>query len=355
MSFRAGPNYRSSATPSPLIRFTEVPRTPFTWSLAPVGWDGLSWLECIVRAAQPNGMKARTGWLEWRNHEKRIDHFNFGRGTLRLSDFDSNLAGRIHGLLPGRRGYGKAQRRPIMVNTLQLIRYLVSSYLSRNRTCRRIPMLLRLALIASLQYVPAIAAQSPGDEGKLSETYRAVDQGAYDQVLNLIFPRAPAVEKDVIFTMTLRFIPAFDPESQVSVTFFAKKAPFVDYTVAKKQVYATANEMIRAGGKPQPDTIARSIPVRHGVFKIPSSRVLAWQRAMFQNLGATLLPLRRETQDLYRHGTAHLVLDGTIYEVGYAQGSAEFHDRFNQATHGPAIAKWAESVRMEIMKQQAQE
>jgi hypothetical protein len=198
------------------------------------------------------------------------------------------------------------------------------------------------------------AAQTRADTEKPLESYHPIDREVYDQTLNLVFSRAPLITKGIIFTMTIRFIPAFDSESQLLVTFFADKAPSVEYEIAERQIYLTANEAIRSGVLPEPAAIAKIIRVRRSVFAITNSRALAWQQDLLQSFGATLLPLRVETQDLYQHGTRRLVLDGKIYEVGYDQGSTELHGRFDQTSKGPAIAKWAESVRMEILRRQAQ-
>jgi hypothetical protein len=178
-----------------------------------------------------------------------------------------------------------------------------------------------------------------------------LDSEVYDQALNLLFPPPPAIEKGVIFTMRLRFIPAFEPESQLVVVLFADKPPFVEYLAAEKQLYGTADEMIRAGVAPEPSVIAKKITVVRRTLNIAPSRVLAWQEGMFQSLAATLPALRGETQELYQRGSGTLVLDGTSYDVGYSQGFADFHGRFNQSVSGPAIAKWAESVRAEILTQ----
>lgn len=202
----------------------------------------------------------------------------------------------------------------------------------------------RFALVTVVLSIPAI-------DGQPLISYHPLDSEVYDQALNLIFPPSPAIEKGVVFTITVRFLPAFEPESQLVVILFADKPPSVEYIVAEKQLYRTADEMIRAGVGPEPNAIAKKIAITRRTFNIVPSRILAWQEGMFQSLAATLPSLRRETQELYQRGSGMLVLDGTSYEVGYSQGFADFHGRFDQSAQGPPISKWAESVRAEILNQ----
>jgi hypothetical protein len=217
-------------------------------------------------------------------------------------------------------------------------------------------MLSGSAWAAAFLLIPVIAAQP-------LVSFHDLDMEVYDQALNLIFPPPPAIEKGVIFTMRLRFIPAFQPESQLVVVFFGNKPPSVEYLVAEKQLYRTATETILAGVEPEPNAIAiaiaiaiaKRITVMRRTFNIGSSRILAWQEGMFQSLAVTLPRLRGETRELYQRGSGMLVLDGTRYDVGYSQGPADFHGRFDQTAYGPAIAKWAESVRAEILKLKPQQ
>jgi hypothetical protein len=199
-------------------------------------------------------------------------------------------------------------------------------------------------LVAVVQVIPAMVAQP-------LVSYHPLDPEVYDQPLNLLFPPAPAIEKGIIFTMTVRFLPAFEPESQLVVILFADKPPSVEYVVAEKQLYGTADEMIRAGVEHEPNAIAKKIPITRRTFKTVPSRILAWQAGMFQSLAATLPSLRRDTEELYQRGSEIVVLDATRYDIGYSQGFADFHGKFDQTASGPAIAKWAESVRAEILNQ----
>jgi hypothetical protein len=193
----------------------------------------------------------------------------------------------------------------------------------------------------------ALDGQTRQGAPKPLASYTPLDEESYGHALDLIFPSAPKITKGVLFVMRVRFLPASDPEAQILVTFFQSKPPSVTYTVADKQVFASAYSMAGSDGKPEIAKIARSITVRSKAIEVGSERVLGWQQDMFRSLGDSFPALRRETEDLYRGATVGLLLDGPSYEVRYAQGLEEFSGRFAQTAEGLPLAQWAESLRSE--------
>jgi hypothetical protein len=201
----------------------------------------------------------------------------------------------------------------------------------------------------------ALDGQTRQEPPRTAGYYTFLDQEAYDRVLDLIFPAPPEISKDIMFTMSVRFLPSSRPESQILVTLFQGKLPSVTYTVADKLVFASAYRRVEPGDKlrimPSDEAeiarIAKGIAVASKVVEIDPERVLGWQQGMFRSLGDSFLSLRRGTEDLYRKGTLNLLLDGPMYEVRYTQRYGEFFGRFTQTVEGLAVAKWAELLRSE--------
>jgi hypothetical protein len=212
-----------------------------------------------------------------------------------------------------------------------------------------------LGVAASVQ---GQALDSPVQPGALKPLgyYASLDQEAYDRVLDLIFPSPPEIGKGVTFTMSVRFLPSSDSESQILVTFFQGMPPSVTYTVADRQVFASAYRKIESNDKPQITSddkaeiarIARSVSAKSVTVEIAPGRVLGWQQGMFRSLADTFPFLQRETEDRLQNATVVLLLDGPLYEIRYGQGSEEFSGRFAQTAQNLPIAQWAESLRSEV-------
>jgi hypothetical protein len=96
----------------------------------------------------------------------------------------------------------------------------------------------------------------------------SLDQEVYDRVLDLIFPAPSQIRKPVIFTMSVRFIPAFDPESQILVTLVQGKPPSVIYAVADRNVFFSAKPVdkpVMSSDEAAITGIARNINVKSKV------------------------------------------------------------------------------------------
>ena len=156
-----------------------------------------------------------------------------------------------------------------------------------------------------------------------AQSYRSLDSENYDKVLNLLFPHPPDISRDVIFSLTVRFLPSFGNESQVTAALLDGNRALVEYAAAKNNIYYTCEEILRGGGSAQPDLLASKIaPPIHRSLSVAPQRLIAWQ-----------------------------ALDGTICEIWYKQGLSEFHWSIAQSATGPATGKWAEDLRRELGKQ----
>jgi hypothetical protein len=197
----------------------------------------------------------------------------------------------------------------------------------------------RIALLLLLILVSDVEGQTNGQV----QAYRSIDSKTCGQIIDLVFPPMKPISRDVVFTISVRAFPAFDPASQLLITYFTKRPPLVDYAVADKQICEAANHGV---GKVDPVAVARGISVRHQVPNVSRARVLEWQQGLFQSLEASLPGFRRETEELERSGTVTVGLDNTSYEIGYAQAS--FHGGFDLSRQDPAIAEWAKAVSDEV-------
>jgi len=207
-----------------------------------------------------------------------------------------------------------------------------------------------IVMIAIIGHGSSAVCQVAQETANPRTSYHPLDQKTYDQVLDLVFPAMPPVTKDIIFAIRIRYTPSFEPESQVLITFFQDKPSSVDYVEALKSIYWAGDDVARRGDAPDPIAIAKSVSVRRDVREISGDAAIRWQQAMIEKLDGTLLHLPDETEKLYKRETIEITLDGTGYEISYAQRGVYFRSRFEQTPTGSAIAKWAEDLRMEIVE-----
>lgn len=108
--------------------------------------------------------------------------------------------------------------------------------------------------------------QSPSKDARIN---------TYHQVLDIIFPH----ERDFsqkgntlkVFSLTLRFKPAFDPESQINIDKYGDgKIEVLMYTVAnKKNVHYQLPDLVNQVGREDAESLAKLIPVEKREVRKP--------------------------------------------------------------------------------------
>jgi hypothetical protein len=201
--------------------------------------------------------------------------------------------------------------------------------------------------VPMLTFVLLAGAQTP--QFRVGEVIPSVDLATYHQVLDLAFARPPEIRGGVIFSLTVRFLPSFGKESQVTATFFDGNRARVDYEIAQANIYDASSEILRTTTENRPTfLVTRIAPLVRSVPDIAPERLLAWQEGLFRSVGPTLSGLRNETIRRRDRRTFEITLDGTAYEICYREGVSEFHWSVGPSVTGRGTAGWAERLLAEV-------
>jgi hypothetical protein len=169
----------------------------------------------------------------------------------------------------------------------------------------------------------------------------------YQEVLNLLFPLPPPIQPEVVLTMSVRFVGAFGEASQLNVVLWENRGPEVEYSQTEKTVSEVFDAAMHAGQDTSPLSIAARARVIHKTVKVPVATVFQWQRDLFSAWSKTLPRLADTAQKEYAGRPTTISLDGTEYQISYAQLQHAGQGSFGG---GGPIDRWAETVRKEVRR-----
>jgi hypothetical protein len=204
--------------------------------------------------------------------------------------------------------------------------------------------------LAGLLLAPAGLAQVPAQSAAPGQLLPTISIETYNRILGLIFEPQQSTQDRIIFSLIVRTVPAFRPESQVSMYLLQDRSAKVEFAVAERNVYYSSNEAFRSTGEGEAGVLARKIVVKRHTIKVHPDRVLEWQRGLFTALGPTLKSLQAEPTDIYERHPIALVLDGDTRDLWYTQGSKDIHFRIPEAASRSAFDNWAAAVREAVSK-----
>jgi hypothetical protein len=174
--------------------------------------------------------------------------------------------------------------------------------------------------------------------------------------LDLVFSPVTQPPRDLVFAITLRFRPAFEPESQVIIRQGRGQTADVEYLAARRKVSTTVDELLRTKPEAQPGELARAVRVQRRIFKLPAARAFALQAGLFASLNETMSALRAAGQTRHRSGVVSVTLDGESYDLWYEQGLTKFSGSFSAseadlvtAPNAVGIGQWARALHDEMI------
>ena len=192
-----------------------------------------------------------------------------------------------------------------------------------------------------------LVAQSPTKSGAGSPEPIAE---LYQQVMDTAFPSPPEIGRDIVLTMSIRISEAFGGVSQINVTLYASKSPEVEYLVTGNDLSRVFAEATRSGGNTSAPSLLKLSMVNRKPIKVPVARVFEWEHELFRDWAATFPTFSEHTNDLYRGRPTTVMVDANTYEISYAQLKTRMHGIFFGSKGEPAIAKWAEDIRDEVVR-----
>ena len=160
----------------------------------------------------------------------------------------------------------------------------------------------------------AISASGQAGTTREVERHPVLDSATRERILDLAFPRpmnsSPGKRE---FSVLLRFLPSFHPESQIELRITSDWRGFVDYQRATVQ----AQEALAEFGDEQPIDLARVAlqmrVVRTSMFLAPNST-----KNIIKSFWSSI---SRSANTLSQRAVQHSVqLDGTLYTIAYDRG-----------------------------------
>jgi hypothetical protein len=202
----------------------------------------------------------------------------------------------------------------------------------------------------------AVAHQSvsPSPPSSVSLT-----EQAYDQVLDRIFPRELFAGRNLAYTMILRFTPSFAAESQLVIRVGLDKSVEARlYAVERRSAADTAEEYVKRTGQQDIVKIAAAIEVTERRLQVDFQEVERWHSQLYDALDSSVRELKRSAAEYLKSGTVDVVLDGTTYDLWYAQGTLESHWRYvdvdaNGREVVVPLTRWLNMVRSAAQKRPA--
>jgi hypothetical protein len=211
----------------------------------------------------------------------------------------------------------------------------------------------RSGVLSGIMLAWIAMAQTPHPLPVGAKTVPEVGLDTYHQILDLVFPysrKGGPQEPLVVFSLTLRIIPAFGPESQARMTLFQDRTTKVEFAVADQNIYHSSNELLRTTGEGRPDALASKINIKRYVLNLPPARLLAWQQSLFKSVGPTLLAWQDKLTDTYQRRPVNFLFDGDTYDLWYEQGLANVHVSIPEDEPASPLVTWAKAVHSEIAK-----
>ena len=179
-----------------------------------------------------------------------------------------------------------------------------------------------------------------------------MDHEEYSQILDRLFPVVSDRAASLVFTLSLRIIPAFDPESQIDIVLRRGQESTVQYSRVDQNVYSACNKLLESTGEHQPRDLAEKIPVNRKILNVSPAQILQWQRGLFVAVTSSLSPLPATAKEFLASGSRTMTLDGDTYHLWFAQLPTEFNIRFSEPDvgKGASLIRWARSLHNDIAK-----
>lgn len=193
-----------------------------------------------------------------------------------------------------------------------------------------------------------IEGQQPGGPG---EVVKEIAADTYQQILDNAFPVRLAVNRSIVFILTVRTVPSFDPESQITIKLLRDRSGSVESLVADRSIRAFADRRFATSGEQRPDVLARGVGVRRATIEISAAQAERWHHDFWEVLKSSLSTLEGHAKELSEKGRRSIVLDGDRYDFWYAQGGTVLQGSLGESDlagqhsgRGIDIAAWTKSI-----------
>lgn len=204
----------------------------------------------------------------------------------------------------------------------------------------------RIAIFFPL-HLTALVAQNKSEPPPPAPTLTTQE---YTEILNRLFPTSQDNGPDVVFALSLRVIPAFDPESQIDLVLHREQNSTVQYSRADRNVYYGGSKLLQTPGEHSIESLAQSVKVTRRSLNVNPKQILQWQRDLFTALALTQAKFPKKAADYFATGSTTLVMDGVMYELHYKQSMTTLDIKFMDEPVKRDLLKWATKLHEDVSK-----
>lgn len=146
-----------------------------------------------------------------------------------------------------------------------------------------------------------------------------VDRDMYFQILDTLFTTDRYGKPEVLSAITVRFIPSFLPESQITLIRTRSKTIIV-YLQTSQNIYGKLMERSRKNEAISAEAIRKAVKIETFVQDLAPDDGERWVSEFFLAMPETVREINRERIEEQKSGSVSVVLDGGFYQVSATHG-----------------------------------
>lgn len=171
--------------------------------------------------------------------------------------------------------------------------------------------------------------------GQTLGQYTPISGKTYEAVLGRLFSGHQA-RRDGRFQMTVRILPPFAAESEISIAYTVAQQAVVSAITMSKSLRQTLDEHVAAGGGREVEQLAGLVSVKTVRHEVEGEVARGWLRGFWGAIAAEAQEGPARVLKLDGTRELELVLDATTYQIVYSD--AEAHYRISVAGGEPELS-----------------
>lgn len=193
-------------------------------------------------------------------------------------------------------------------------------------------------------------------QNKFENTRADVNKQKYERILGIIFNEEESKETDTLTSATIRFLPSFLPESQITIIRKENSAKLI-YSKVNENIYSKFNEILANNNSISDEQLAKMIKVERRSLNLKFVTADKYLDDFHQASVKSLEQINNEKNRGIKNGTVELNLDGAFYQLWSNYSLNEIYISLYDAntnqlnvTGDSALAKVSNKLRLEVEK-----
>ena len=179
------------------------------------------------------------------------------------------------------------------------------------------------------------------------------DPQVYRQILDMAFPSNLGKGRTNMFSLVLRFLPSFQPESQIVIRYDGNNNASLEYMVATVQLNAVLSRYFANTRTPDIAKAARLMDVKQAPLVISDEIVRSWFHELWTALSASteLLEKRGLAREIQADGTQYILhYQEGVNHLTFEYGGSELNNEATTNQYDLPLVKWMMKIRKEVAK-----